>query len=96
MKERLFAHPDMPGARDAGGLEQLLDSKLSKKAGFETYDAYFSRPFGADPEDVRLRRLRKGSHVIGGTVLGRVGRPDSGRRAHAWTSRSGPPARARR
>ena len=27
---------------------------------------------------MRLRRLRKGSRVIGGTVLGRVGRPDSG------------------
>ena len=78
VKERLFAHPDRPGARDAGGLEQIADSKLTKKAGFETFDAYFSRPFGLDPSKVRLRRLRKGSHVIGGTVLGRVGRPDSG------------------
>jgi hypothetical protein len=78
VKERLFAHPDRPGARDAGGLEQIADSKLSKKAGFETFDAYFSRPFGLNPSKVRLRRLRKGSQVIGGTVLGRVGRPDSG------------------
>ena len=78
VKERLFAHPDEPGAREAGGLEQIADSKLSKKAGFETFDAYFSRPFGLNPSKVRLRRLRRGSHVIGGTVLGRVGRPDSG------------------
>jgi hypothetical protein len=78
VKERLFAHPDRPGARDAGGLEQIADSKLSKRAGFETFDAYFSRPFGLNPSKVRLRRLRKGSQVIGGTVLGRVGRPDSG------------------
>ena len=78
VKERLFAHPDRPGARDAGGLEQIADSKLSKQAGFETFDAYFSRPFGLDPSKVRLRRLREGSRVIGGTVLGRVGRPDSG------------------
>jgi Transglycosylase SLT domain len=78
VKERLFAHPGRPGARDAGGLEQLADSKLTKQAGFETFDAYFSRPFGLDPSKVRLRRLREGSRVIGGTVLGRVGRPDSG------------------
>ena len=49
VKERLFAHPDSPGARDAGGLEQMADSKLRKKDGFETFDAYFSRPFGAQP-----------------------------------------------
>jgi hypothetical protein len=78
VKERLFAHPDRPGARDAGGLEQIADSKLSKKAGFETFENYFSRPFGLDPSKVRLRRLREGSRVIGGTVIGRVGRPDSG------------------
>ena len=78
VKERLFAHPDNPGARDAGGLEQMAESKLGKKDGFETFDAYFSRPFGLDPSKVRLHRLRKGAHVIGGTVLGRVGRPDSG------------------
>ena len=78
VKERLFAHPDTPGARDAGGLEQIAESKLGKKDGFETFDAYFSRPFGLNPSKVRLHRLRKGAHVIGGTVLGRVGRPDSG------------------
>ena len=34
---------------------------------FETFKAYFSRPFGLDPSKVRLRPLKKGSHVIGGT-----------------------------
>ena len=75
VKERLFAHPDIPGAREAGGLEQLLDSKLKRDGGFETYKNYFSRPFGADSKDVRLRRLKVGSKVIGGTILGRVGKP---------------------
>jgi hypothetical protein len=78
VKERLFAHPEQPGARESGGLEQMMDSKLHKKDGFETFDAYFSRPFGLDPSKVRLKRLRKGAQVIGGTVLGRVGRPDTG------------------
>ena len=71
IKERLFAHPDMPLSRENGGLDQLLDAKGSK--GFETYANYFSRPFGANAKDVRLRRLKVGSRVIGGTILGRIG-----------------------
>ena len=57
IKERLFAHPDTPLARESGGLEQLLDKKAAK-GGFETYRNYFSRPFGGDAKDVRLRRLQ--------------------------------------
>ncbi len=79
VKERLFAHPNIPGAREAGGLEQLLDSKLRRQGGFETYRNYFSRPFGADAKDVRLRRMKVGSKVIGGTILGRVGAPVAGK-----------------
>ncbi len=82
IKERLFAHPSMPQARDAGGLEQQLDAKARSEGGFETYKNYFARPFSADSKDIRLRRLEKGSRVIGGTVLGRVGRPDVGKAAH--------------
>ena len=78
VKERLFAHPGAPGAKDAGGLEQTLDARARKTGKYETFDAYFSRPFHLDPSKVRLRRLEKGSRVIGGTVLGRVGRPAAG------------------
>ena len=82
VKERLFAHPDMPGARESGGLEQVLDAKAREDGEFETYRNYFSRPFGADAKDVRLRRLEVGSRVIGGTILGRVGKVDSDKAAH--------------
>jgi hypothetical protein len=82
IKQRLFAHPDMPGAREAGGLDQLLDAKVQKDGAFETYKNYFSRPFGADAKDVRLRRLKKGSRVIGGTILGRVGTSEGGKASH--------------
>ena len=82
VKERLFAHPDMPQSRGAGGLEQRLDAEAKRKGGFETYKNYFSRPFNADAKNIRLRRLKKGSQVIGGTVLGRVGRPDPAKAAH--------------
>jgi Transglycosylase SLT domain len=82
VKERLFANPSLPMARGSGGLEQLLDMKASKQGGFETYQAYFSRPFGLNSRDVRLRRLKKGAHVIGGTILGRLGRTEPGKAAH--------------
>jgi hypothetical protein len=82
IKERLFAHPDMPMSRDAGGLEQLLDARARKDGAFETYRTYFSRPFGLNSKDVRLRKLKKGSRVIGGTILGRIGSTVPGKAAH--------------
>ncbi len=84
VKDRLFAHPNAPGAREQGGLEQMLDAKARKEGGWESYGALFAKPFGtdADPDKVRLRRLKVGSRVIGGTVLGRVGVPESGKGAH--------------
>jgi hypothetical protein len=82
VKQRLFAHPHMPGAREAGGLEQQLDALARKGGKFETYKNFFSRPFGLDPSKVRLRALRKGSRVIGGTIIGRVGQTVPGKAAH--------------
>jgi hypothetical protein len=82
VKQRLFAHPSLPGARAAGGLEQLLDAEARRAGGFETYKNYFSRPFGLDPSKVRFRRLKEGSRVIGGTIIGRVGHTVPGRAAH--------------
>src|SRR5829696_1859053 len=82
VKERLFAHPDLPGAREAGGLEQQLDAYARRNGKYETYKNYFSRPFGLDPSKVRLRPLKKGSRVIGGTILGRIGRTVPGQAAH--------------
>ena len=73
VKERLFAHPDLAGARRAGGLEQELYARARRSGGFTTFRNYFSRPFGLDAKDVRLARLRRGSRVIGGTILGRIG-----------------------
>jgi hypothetical protein len=67
-KERLFANPTRPNnktaAQDKG---QLLD-----KAGFEVFRVYFSKVLRLSPSQVKLKRLHKGSRVIGGTVLGRV------------------------
>ena len=49
VKERLFAHPGLPGAKEAGGLEQTLDARARKSGKYETFDAYFSRPVRARP-----------------------------------------------
>jgi hypothetical protein len=82
VKERLFAHPYLPGAFESGGMEQILDAKAREAAAFETYRNYFSRPFGLDPGKVTLRRLKVGSRVIGGTIIGRIGRTMPGMAAH--------------
>ena len=52
-------------------------AKARKGGGFTSFRNYFSRPFGLDSRDVRLRRLKVGSRVIGGTILGRVGKTDA-------------------
>jgi hypothetical protein len=82
VKERLFAHPDVPGAREAGGLEQQLDAQARRSGKYETFKNYFSRPFGLDPSKVRLRPLKKGSRVIGGTILAKIGTSVPGMASH--------------
>jgi hypothetical protein len=73
-KERLFASParsaNRAAAEDTG---QLLD-----QAGFEVFKVYFSKVLRLKPSEVRLKTLKKGSKVIGGTVLGRIGKVREG------------------
>jgi hypothetical protein len=83
VKQRLFAHPSRPAARKAGGLDQILSSKQALD-GFTTFRNYFSRAFGLDAEDVRLKRLRKGARVIGGTILGRIDKTDRFKAPHLY------------
>ena len=64
LKERLFAHPTRPDARAAGGDVQLA------AAGEE---ATQGAPLGFDARDFRPKALKKGSRVLGGTILGRLG-----------------------
>jgi hypothetical protein len=83
VKERLFAHPGRPKANAAGGADQILNSKGGVK-GFTTFKNYFSRAFGLDSKDVRLKSLKVGSRVIGGTILGRIGRMAQGKASHVY------------
>jgi hypothetical protein len=65
VKERLFAHPTRPAARAAGGDVQLAVEEVEPTQG---------APVGFDPRDFRPKALKKGSRVIGGTILGRLGK----------------------
>ena len=72
VKQRLFANPTRPNARAAGGERQLRNQ-------LETVDgtslrSYFTRVFKLNTRDVVLKRLRKGSRVAAGTILGRIGK----------------------
>jgi hypothetical protein len=68
---RLFAHPERKDARAAGGEAQLSDA-----------DASPSAPLGLDPKDFRAKPLVKGSSVLGGTTLGRIGTQADGKAPH--------------
>jgi hypothetical protein len=81
-RERLFAHPTRPAAKQSGGLEQVLLSK-AKRGAYTTFQNS-SRPIRFDPKRMRLARLKKGAHVIGGTLLGRVGSTSTTKAAHIY------------
>ena len=81
-KRRVFAHPSRGRAKAAGGLEQMFDAQARDGGDFQTYSNLFTPGLGLNSKNATLRKLRKGSRVIGGTVLGRVGRPDPKKAAH--------------
>jgi murein DD-endopeptidase MepM/ murein hydrolase activator NlpD len=80
-KERLFAHPDRPTAFRSGGEEQLLEDGTDL-AGGTSLRSYVTRLYGLSRKDVSLKRLRVGSKVIAGTILGRVGRTSATTEPH--------------
>jgi murein DD-endopeptidase MepM/ murein hydrolase activator NlpD len=71
-KERLYAAPTRPRAYRAGGREQLESEVTASAADL----------LNLPPEQVEMRRLRVGSRVIAGTILGRIGTNDEGRAPH--------------
>jgi hypothetical protein len=75
-KERLYAHPRRSHAYRAGGKQQLFQS--GRLPGFTTFRSYFTEVFGLGRRDVELKRLRKGSKLIAGTILGRLGEREQG------------------
>jgi murein DD-endopeptidase MepM/ murein hydrolase activator NlpD len=82
-KERLFAHPSRPNSKTAGGLDQIFNSQATAD-GFSTFQNYFSRALGLNTKNSKLRRLHRGSHVVGGTILGRIGQTDPNQAPHVF------------
>lgn len=78
-KERLFAEPQRPAAYSAGGSAQVAatgavaDAAAATNVGSGELGLYLAAPYSLRRSQVALRPLRKGSQVIAGTILGRVG-----------------------
>ena len=73
-KERLFANPERPNAKAAGGAEQLGLSPALTPAN--------TAPVGFDKKDFVTKNMRRGARVIGGTVLGRIGKGSQRKASH--------------
>jgi hypothetical protein len=71
-KERAFANPSRPAAYKNGGEEQLLNREF--QAGGTSYQAQFTKVLGLDSKDVEIKKLKVGSKVVAGTILGRLGK----------------------
>ena len=64
-KQRLFALPSRPNAMAAGGEAQLAGTSFSQSE---------SAPIGLNAKDFVTKPLKKGSRIVAGTILGRIGK----------------------
>jgi hypothetical protein len=77
VKERLFAHPTRSNAMVAGGAQQeflrtgRIDGALTP-----------ARALGLARDQIVIKKLKAGSQVPAGTVLGRIGRASSAKHPH--------------
>jgi hypothetical protein len=77
IRQRLFALPQRPNNLDRAEFSGQLDSLLAGRIpGYTTFKNYFADAFRFDQDSTELKPLREGSHVVGGTVLGRIGKTD--------------------
>jgi transglycosylase-like protein with SLT domain len=75
LRQRLYALPQRPHNVDRADITGQLDQLLSKKfPGYSTFKSYFGGVLHFNRDSMELRPLRKGSEVVAGTVLGRLGK----------------------
>jgi transglycosylase-like protein with SLT domain/peptidase M23-like protein len=78
LRSRLFALPQRPANVDQASVSGQIDQLLGQKVpGYETFKAAFANAFQFDSRTMTLKPLKVGSHVTGGSVIGRVGQPDA-------------------
>jgi len=76
-RDRIFANPDRPNTKDQADLSGQLDDVLGKGVpGYETFKSYFSGVLRFDDSKMDTEPLREGSHVVAGTILGRIAAAD--------------------
>jgi Transglycosylase SLT domain len=74
VRERLYAFPERPRNVDRADLSGQLNQLLAERfPGYESFKAYFSGVLRFDRKTMEMRKLKEGSKVIAGTVLGRIG-----------------------
>ena len=77
IRERFFALPERPANLDRASVTGQLDALLGQRVpGYETFKAAFAETIGFDSKTMELRPLKVGSHVTGGSVIGRIGRSE--------------------
>jgi hypothetical protein len=79
-KERLFANPTRPASFAAGGEQQLQ----AEGAAITNFQNYFSDVLHLAKDQYTLAPLTRGSIVVAGTVLGRIGAGQHGRSPHLY------------
>jgi len=76
-RQRLFALPRRESNGSNDGLGAGIDELLGKGIpGYETFKSYFSGVLRFDRKTMDTAPLRKGSTVVGGTIIGKVGQTD--------------------
>jgi hypothetical protein len=74
-RERLYAFPERDANQDRADLTGQLDDLLGRRMpAYEGFKSYFSSVLQFDEEKMEMESLEKGSKVVAGTVLGRIGK----------------------
>jgi murein DD-endopeptidase MepM/ murein hydrolase activator NlpD len=80
VKERLFANPSRSGSYGAGGDLQLQNTGQQ----ISSFQSYFSDALHLGRSQYTLKRLKTGSIVVAGTILGRIGGPAQNLSSHLY------------
>ncbi|HZE06689.1 MAG TPA: lytic murein transglycosylase, partial [Solirubrobacteraceae bacterium] len=80
VKERLFARPNRPASYASGGDLQVKATQQE----ISNFQNYFSDTLHLARNQYTLKRLRAGSIVVAGTILGRIGGPSQGVSSHLY------------
>ncbi len=74
-RTRLYAFPERAANQDQASLTGQLDDLLNRRMpGYDGVKSYFSSVLRYDDDKMDLAQLEKGSKVVAGTILGRVGK----------------------